>query len=76
LPGAALVLASDARVSALMSDDFPTFDRPTNATCGIPSFGIASPLTALMTNRASTIFSATPRLNQQRPAFPPPAGGR
>jgi hypothetical protein len=39
-PGVDEVIANPLRlVSMLMSDDFPTFDRPMNAYSGFPSCG-------------------------------------
>jgi hypothetical protein len=59
LPGAALVRATFRRHNALSSVDFPTFDRPAMAICGIPSRGMPAalpPAAALVTNSADKIF--------------------
>src|SRR5512140_3457042 len=39
-----------------MSDDFPTFDRPAKAICGLRSTGNCFGPTALMTNSDERIF--------------------
>ena len=40
-----------------MIEDFPTFDRPTNAISGHPSLGYWSGVTQLWTNSAVKIFT-------------------
>src|SRR5581483_12451339 len=56
-PGAPLVRATRRRTSALISDDLPTFDRPTSAISGAPSHGKSSAVAALRTKVAS-IFNS------------------
>src|SRR5688500_20288030 len=60
LPAFALVRASRMPVSALMSVDLPTFERPTSATCGTPSRGVSSPRAALVTNSAPATLMRNP----------------
>ena len=60
LPAFALVRASRMPVSALMSVDLPTFERPTSATCGTPSRGVSSPRAALVTNSAPATLMRHP----------------
>src|SRR5262245_50964120 len=59
LPGVALVLTRFFRCTrVLISEDFPTFERPANATSGSGCRGYCAGETALATNTAVAIFIA------------------
>jgi hypothetical protein len=60
LPGAALVRAILRRTSALIKLDFPTFDRPANASSRRPSRGNPVVAVALVMNSAVTIGLVDP----------------
>jgi hypothetical protein len=61
LPGVWLTLARLLRFNKeLISEDLPTFDRPTKAISGRRSWGNCSGLSQLLTNSAEMIFIADP----------------
>ena len=70
-PGVRDVRASAARpVSALMSDDLPTFDRPAKAISGAPIGGKPSERAAAKTNSHSPANSLRPASIQSGATVP------